>query len=132
MKITAKFGGAQQIRDAFGYVQKAMEGALEDIAWAGALPIMNEARALAPVKTGNLRRSIHIETTEKSPTRVVASVGPHVDYAIYLEYGTRRMHARPFLRPAFDGKQKEAQQAMADAAKQFITEALDSAYSSRR
>jgi HK97 gp10 family phage protein len=132
MKLTAKFGGAQQIRDSFKYVQNAMAGALEDIAWAGALPIMNRAMELAPVKTGNLRRSIHIETTEKTPTRCVASVGPHVDYAIYLEFGTRFMHPRPFMRPAFEETKADAQKAMVDAAREFITEALDGAYSTRR
>lgn len=132
MKLTAKFGGAQKIRDSFQYVQKAMAGALEDIAWAGAAPVMNRAMELAPVKTGNLRRSIHIETTQKTPVRVVASVGPHVDYAIFLEYGTRRMHARPFLRPAFEETKDEAYQAMVEAAKQFINEALDEAASTRR
>jgi HK97 gp10 family phage protein len=29
-------------------------------------------------------------------------VGSNVEYAPYLEFGTRRMAARPFLRPAFD------------------------------
>lgn len=49
------------------------------------------------VVTGTLRRSItHMP---KQPVREVA-VGTNVEYAPYLELGTSRMVARPFLRPA--------------------------------
>jgi HK97 gp10 family phage protein len=51
------------------------------------------AEARAPVLTGHLKASIGGEGGE-----VVADT----DYAGYLEYGTRRMKARPFLRPAKD------------------------------
>lgn len=54
------------------------------------------ARELAPVRTGFLRDSI-----------VAYEVRPgtwHVDarapYAAYVEYGTRYMHAQPFMTPA--------------------------------
>lgn len=32
----------------------------------------------------------------------VAHVGTNVEYAPYVEYGTRRMGAQPYLRPAMD------------------------------
>lgn len=40
-----------------------------------------------------------IRTTDATQT-VKITVGSHVDYAIYLEFGTRRMLPRPHLRPA--------------------------------
>ena len=49
-----------------------------------------------PVKTGTLRRSIHTEMT--GPT--TAHVFPDVAYGVYVEYGTHRMAARPYLTPA--------------------------------
>lgn len=48
------------------------------------------------VQTGNLRSSIRTEVL--TPIQVV--VGPTVYYGKYLEYGTRHMAKRPFMRPA--------------------------------
>jgi HK97 gp10 family phage protein len=55
------------------------------------------AKSKVPVLTGTLRRSIHTVLTDDDLT---ATVGPSVDYGIYVEMGTRRMPARPYMRPA--------------------------------
>jgi HK97 gp10 family phage protein len=55
------------------------------------------AKAKAPVRTGTLRRSIHTVFSNNDRTAVV---GPSVDYGLYVEMGTRRMAARPYMRPA--------------------------------
>lgn len=57
------------------------------------------AKRLAPVDTGRLRSSITYEIGQEG-TVIVGRVGTNVHYAPYLELGTRRMRARPFLRPA--------------------------------
>lgn len=57
------------------------------------------AKAKAPVLTGTLRRSIH---TVLSADRMSAAVGPSVDYGAPVEFGTRHMGARPYLRPAYE------------------------------
>ena len=36
-------------------------------------------------------------------------IGSNVEYASYVEYGTKNMGAQPFLRPAFDRNKKNAQ-----------------------
>jgi HK97 gp10 family phage protein len=58
-----------------------------------------EARAkqLSPVLTGMLRRSIH-SVFENGGLKGIC--GPSVDYGKYVELGTRRMGARPYMRPA--------------------------------
>ncbi len=48
--------------------------------------------------TGLLANSI--STTAEGSLRYVVSASAH--YAIYLEYGTYKMAARPFMRPAFE------------------------------
>jgi len=51
--------------------------------------------------TGQTARSINTETSDGGLT---ATVQPGTDYAAYVEYGTRKMAAEPFVRPAFDAE----------------------------
>lgn len=43
-----------------------------------------------------------IDQPERRGDKFVVRVGSRVNYAPWLEHGTRRMAARPFLRPSFD------------------------------
>jgi len=49
------------------------------------------------VQTGTLRRSI---THEMHSTLPIGRVGTNVVYSKWLEFGTRRMKPRPFMRPS--------------------------------
>lgn len=53
------------------------------------------------VRTGRLRSSIST-TIGADEISVFADVGSNVEYAGYVELGTRYMHARPYLRPALE------------------------------
>lgn len=66
------------------------------------------ARAAAPIRTGNLRANIQVGPA--SPTGV--SVESGADYAGYIEFGTRYMAARPYMRPSIS----QAVQALVDTA----------------
>lgn len=53
------------------------------------------AKRLCPVDTGNLRNSItHTVSGE------TAYIGTNVEYAAYVEMGTTRTVAKPYLKPA--------------------------------
>ena len=69
-------------------VQRAIE--------KGCLSIEADAKQVCPVRTGNLRASIH---TEIQPLR--GEVGTNVQYAPYVEFGTSKQVAQPYLEPAF-------------------------------
>jgi len=64
-----------------------------------AILVENAAKVLCPVDTGRLRASIGIS---KHPTAagMVVHVGTTVEYGGYVERGTSRMRARPYLAPA--------------------------------
>lgn len=62
-----------------------------------AFEIEARAKQAAPVRTGNLRNSIQ---TDVESDGLTAHVGTAVEYAAYVEFGTRRMAPRPFLAPA--------------------------------
>lgn len=53
------------------------------------------AKLACPVDTGRLRNSIS-HTHDKN----TAYVGTNVEYAPYIEFGTSKMAARPYLEPA--------------------------------
>ena len=55
-----------------------------------------EAKRNAPVRTGRLRASIR--TVKRGDAHY--TVGTNVHYAPYVEFGTRKMAAKPYLRPA--------------------------------
>ena len=61
------------------------------------------AKGACPVDTGRLRNSItHEQTGENEET-----IGSGVEYAPYVELGTTRMQAQPFLTPAAEGHSAE-------------------------
>ena len=53
------------------------------------------AKGRAPVDTGYLRSSIGVHMTG----RYSGVLEARADYAVHVEYGTRRMRAQPFMRP---------------------------------
>ena len=53
------------------------------------------AKRKCPVDTGNLRNSITHTSDDDT-----AYIGTNVEYAPYVEYGTSRTKAQPFLKPA--------------------------------
>lgn len=111
----------------------AVRGAhLQAAVRAGALLIENSAKGKAPYRTGTLRRSIHTEV-EGDDSRATATIGTDVVYAAQVEFGgtikpknAKMLHwvdaggqdhfafavtqpARPYLRPAFDEEQGNAE-----------------------
>lgn len=111
--------GAKITKDNSDEILARARKALRDAVYAGALVIENEAKLRVPVRTGTLRRSINTQVVFQSSTRVTARIGPNTDYAAFVEFGTVRMAARPYMRPALDSKRGEATETirriMADA-----------------
>jgi HK97 gp10 family phage protein len=66
--------------------------------WATELE--KSAKELAPVRTGRLRDSIEAKINENAGrawVRIKPGIG---DYPYYVEKGTSKMHAQPFMGPA--------------------------------
>ena len=61
-----------------------------------AMDVEAAAKRGAPVDTGALRNSISTDT----PTVLSAEIGPTVNYGLYVEMGTSRMAAQPYMGPA--------------------------------
>jgi HK97 gp10 family phage protein len=80
----------------FAKIAAALPKATGVIVRKAAFDVEATAKTLVPVDTGMLKNSIMTE--EVSPTSMI--VAPHTEYAAYVEWGTVKMAARPYLRPA--------------------------------
>lgn len=69
--------------------------ALEAVGLQGETNAKMEITAVGAVDTGRLRNSLSHATDEDS-----AYIGTNVEYATYVEMGTSKMKARPYLEPA--------------------------------
>jgi HK97 gp10 family phage protein len=61
--------------------------------------VAQAARRIVPVVTGDLQASIVTQVVKKGKTAEVLVLS---DYAAYVEYGTYKMAAKPYLGPAFE------------------------------
>lgn len=88
------------------------EGALTRAMVSAVTPTADLVRSKVPVRTGNLKRSIVVSDKKKgakkdpSVARVYVGAsyqkGARGRHAHLVEFGTVKMRARPFLRPAWD------------------------------
>lgn len=87
-----------------------------------ARPMLKAAKSLAPVRDRHLQKSLKVKiSTFQRDEMIIATIGPDrqyratrtdeegnpqrvrpVYYAHLLEFGTHRMPAQPYMRPAFD------------------------------
>lgn len=66
--------------------------------------IKDRAQGYCPVDTGRLQAGVEVDT-ESHSTGIRVELRDDVPYAPYVEYGTRRNRAQPFMRPAMaDGE----------------------------
>lgn len=83
-----------------------------------AADIERDAKIMAPVDTGNLRSSISTALSgDGRAASMTAEVGPTASYGIYVEFGTSRMRAQPYLFPAADRHEPAFVEAMSRLAK---------------
>ena len=66
--------------------------------------VKNQAKTRAPVDTGRLKNSISGRVTI-GVKQIEGEVFTDVEYAPYIEFGTERAKAQPFLRPALYGNE---------------------------
>ena len=78
-----------------------LPGNRDKIVRAAALHILGEARKRAPVATGALR-----DNSEVTDGDGYKNVEFHQEYAAFVELGTHKMTARPYLTPAVEAEAK--------------------------
>jgi len=109
-------GGAELQRNLNRLVGAERRRAQQDGLEAGARIVETYAKLLVPVDTGTLKGSIMVDEV----TPVQAIIAPHTDYAEHVEFGTSRMEAQPYMRPALDEHENEIVQAVRDTVAAFV------------
>lgn len=115
MKINIKVIGAKLIINELLKRAKASNSALHKAVTKAALIVEGEAKKLAPVDTGRLRASITHDVIENILGEIQGRVGTNVDYAVHVEYGTRKQPAQSYLRPALSKNFGRIQKIMSNA-----------------
>lgn len=103
--VTVRQDNTGQVADG---IDSAIGAALEEIG----LLAENYAARKCPVDTGNLRGSI-THAVDAGDNAVY--IGTNVEYAPYVELGTSRQEAQPFLRPAASGHGAQYRQVLEKA-----------------
>lgn len=97
--IRARIIGQDRLLRKLAQIEPALRAAMQREVKIAAVNIERGAKQRAPVDTGRLRNSIAHEIHEGG---LNAEIGSNVDYAPFVEFGTRRMRAQPYLFPAFE------------------------------
>jgi len=87
--------------------QRSLIDELDALIDSAAKLIWDSAVTFVPVRTGNLKSTIRIEETGQSMERVVRAGGDQAPYAPCVEYGTYKMAAQPYMRPAAEARRAE-------------------------
>jgi HK97 gp10 family phage protein len=83
---------------------QALEEEVHNIVENAGDSMVTYAQGIVPVRTGNLMASIFADVDEDN---LSVTLGATADYASFIEYGTAKMRARPFLQPAADVGEEE-------------------------
>jgi len=95
IQINIDVAGTEEFKQAMKQFDSGMQRQVHERLANWAAEVKESAGQRVPVKTGQLRDSIYAKIGEW-----VAEVGAEASYAVFVEFGTRYMRARPFLYPA--------------------------------
>jgi HK97 gp10 family phage protein len=98
MKIKVKVNGVTKaVAKLEGYEQSVIDRVTTQTK-NSAFKVEAGAKKRCPVDTGRLRASLN---TQFSDGGMEADIGTNVHYSKYVEFGTRKMRAQPYLFPAW-------------------------------
>ena len=97
IEITCNTEGFEEFKQSMQQFDSELQNQVHEQLALWAADVENFARQLVPVKTGRLRGSIFTRVQEW-----VANIGAEAPYAMFIEFGTRHVQARPYLYPALD------------------------------
>ena len=95
VEITCDVQGVEEFQVAMQKFDSGMQRQVYRYLHSWANDVKAAAMRNAPVRTGHLRSTIYAKIKDW-----VAEIGAEATYALFVELGTRRMRAQPYLYPA--------------------------------
>jgi len=95
VEVSCNVEGIKEFQAAMTRFDSAMQNQVHRFLTSWAADVKASAMRNVPVVTGHLRSTIYATIKDW-----VAQIGAEATYALFVELGTRRMQARPYLYPA--------------------------------
>jgi HK97 gp10 family phage protein len=95
VEVSIDIEGVEQFQVAMAKLDSGMQRHVHRQLASWAADVKALARRIVPVRTGYLRSTIYAKIQEW-----IAEIGAEATYAMFVEFGTRYMRARPYLYPA--------------------------------
>lgn len=103
MRAGLKITGLDQLTRKLDKMVASVDGRKQgDTLGEAAQPFLERMQQLVPVLSGGLRDSLGIAVSDDGLTAQVGPIGKDAWRAHFVEFGTVKMAAQPFIRPAFD------------------------------
>lgn len=115
VEYEVKVDGIEELKAKMERLDSALQAKVHDRMKEQAETMKTIAQSLVPVRTGRLRNSIYAQVENWT-----AKVGASAPYAVYQEFGTRRIPPVRFLSRAIEMQA----QSMIDAMNQAVDEAI--------
>jgi len=110
--IKVKVDGVEEVLANLNNISERARRNIQNELITAAAHVMNGARKRCPVDTGTLRNSIAVNKVSDFEVEVgtylpetpppTLNVESYMPYAAFVEYGTKKMKAQPFLFPAYE------------------------------
>ena len=111
MKIKFDFKGVEETVANMKKLSPELKRKISQQVAKSALNIQKGAKERCPVDTGALRNSITVDFYGE----MSAEIAPHMPYAPYVEFGTKKMSAQPYLFPAYEEERPKFEQGLKKA-----------------
>lgn len=104
-EINVKWSGLDKLMEELGATAEATIDAAASAMKTTTGQVQATAKQIAPKRTGYMANNISVEPVKKTATSVTGTVNAKADYSSFPEFGTYKMAAEPFMRPAVSAAQ---------------------------
>lgn len=104
-EINVEWSGLDKLMEQLGATAGATIEAATSAMKTTTGKVQAQAKHIAPKRTGFMANNILVEPVKKTATSVTGTVNAKADYSSFVEFGTYKMAAEPFMRPAVSAAQ---------------------------